>query len=290
MHALQNHDELTYELVHFGTTHRADAYRLGGVDYTGAELAERIRHDLRSAIAGPAAPYNAIFTQNGIASTTASVITACLGISDLGAITDDDVRRVRDAHLLLAAFNALQPGVFALSGWDLVGALPVDRDDVADLISTGDTRWIERGAFDLMGRNPEANRSASGLPRARSLYGSLPAQLADPGSFARRLASMLHLREAHGIATGTLLEIPLPDDPAILVMVNRLAIGAVQVSVFNFSERAAGTVVRAAALPEGRPSSTSVPARWSAASSPSTAGTPRRVGSGWTSARSRSRP
>ena len=33
--------------------------------------------------------------------------------------------RVRRAHLLLAMFNALQPGVFALSGWDLVGALPI---------------------------------------------------------------------------------------------------------------------------------------------------------------------
>ena len=28
-------------------------------------------------------------------------------------------------------FNALQPGVFALSGWDLVGALTLDRKQVA---------------------------------------------------------------------------------------------------------------------------------------------------------------
>ena len=252
VHALQNHDELTYELVHFATTHRADTYRLGGIDYLGADLAEKIRQDLRRCITGPAAPYNAVFTQNGIASTSASVITASLGISDLSTITDDDVSRVRDAHLLLAAYNALQPGVFALSGWDLVGALPVDRDDVADLVSTGDTRWIERGAFDLMGHNPEANRSAAGLPRARSLYGSLPEQLDDPQSFANRLASMLHLRAAHGIATGTLLEVPEPDDSAILVMINRLAIGAIQISVFNFAEREASTRIASGALRHGQ--------------------------------------
>ncbi|WP_237267971.1 maltose alpha-D-glucosyltransferase [Tessaracoccus aquimaris] len=251
VHALQNHDELTYELVHFGTTHRADTYLLGGVEYTGADLAEKIRDDLRRHITGPAAPYNAVFTQNGIASTTASVITASLGISDLTTITDADVERIRDAHLLLAAYNALQPGVFALSGWDLVGALPVDRDDVADLVSTGDTRWIERGAFDLMGHNPEANRSASGLPRARTLYGPLSEQLDDPDSFASRLGSMLHLRDAHGIATGTLLEIPEPDDTGILVLINRLAIGAVQVSVFNFSQREASTAISSAHLPVG---------------------------------------
>lgn len=251
VHALQNHDELTYELVHFATAHRGDVYSLGGVEYSGADLAEKVRDDLRRRLTGPAGPYNAVFTQNGIASTTASVIAASLGMRDLGAIGEDDAFRIRDAHLLLAAYNALQPGVFALSGWDLVGALPVDRDDVADLVATGDTRWIERGAFDLMGRNPEANRSAAGLPRARSLYGALPDQLDDPGSFASRLASMLHLRDAHGIATGELLEVPEPGDPAVLVLINRLAIGAIQISVFNFSEREARPRIVSALLRAG---------------------------------------
>ena len=36
-------------------------------------------------------------------------------------MAEGDVERVKDAHLLLAMFNALQPGVFALSGWDLWG-------------------------------------------------------------------------------------------------------------------------------------------------------------------------
>ena len=44
---------------------------------------------------------------------------------------------------------------------------------------------------------------------------------------------------------------PEPDDDAILVLVNRLAIGAVQLSVFNFSERDVASVVRSAELPAG---------------------------------------
>src|SRR5699024_3552154 len=174
---------------------------------------------------------------NGIASTTLSVVSAALGYRKLEEITDSDVPRLRAGHLLLAAYNALQPGVFALSGWDLAGVLPLDHTEVADLIRTGDTRWIERGAHDLMDWNPDAVESAAGMPRARALYGPLGAQLEDPDSFASRLSSMLHLRETHGIATGTLLEVPAVNDPALLVLVNRLSVGAIQLSVFNFSER-----------------------------------------------------
>src|SRR5699024_8978544 len=133
VHALQNHDELTYELVHFSTTHAEEEYTFRGRTTTGAKMAEQVREDLRARLTGAAGPYNAPFTQHGIACTTASVITAALGLPDLDAIDAERLERVRSAHLLLAAFNALQPGVFALSGWDLVGALPLAREEVPDL-------------------------------------------------------------------------------------------------------------------------------------------------------------
>ena len=55
-------------------------------------------------------------------------------------------------------FNALQPGVFALSGWDLCGMLTLPRAEVAELLRGGDTRWIHRAAHDLMGVNPQATQ------------------------------------------------------------------------------------------------------------------------------------
>ena len=49
------------------------------------------------------------------------MVAAALGIRDVGRLTEAQRRDIQRAHLLLALYNAMQPGVFALSGWDLVG-------------------------------------------------------------------------------------------------------------------------------------------------------------------------
>ena len=243
VHALQNHDELTYELVHFATRHKDDIFELGGAELTGAELAEQVQETLRDKLTGTSGPYNALFTTNGIACTTVSVITAALGIRDLTALTDEEAATVREAHLLLAMYNALQPGVFALSGWDMSGMTTLEMEQVKELTSQGDTRWINRGAHDLMGTNPAADASASGMPLARSLYGPLPEQLKDENSFARRLQRILAVRERWGIATSVLLDVPDVSHRGLLVMVHRLESGMIQVTVLNFTgERIAGSV------------------------------------------------
>ncbi|WP_458780389.1 maltose alpha-D-glucosyltransferase [Arthrobacter sp. D3-16] len=235
VHAMQNHDELTYELVHFATRHKDDVFELAGSELTGAELTEHVQDTLRNKLTGENGPYNAVFTTNGIACTTVSVITAALGIKDISSLTEEQVETVREAHLLLAMYNALQPGVFALSGWDMVGMTTLDRSQVSELTAQGDTRWINRGAHDLMGTNAEATVSASGMPRARSLYGPLPEQLKDDQSFARRLQRILKVREEWGIATSLLLDVPDVSHRGLLVMVHRLASGQIQVTVLNFS-------------------------------------------------------
>src|SRR5206468_4523281 len=127
---------------------------------------------------------------DGVASTTATIITATLGIKDISKLTASDVENIKHLHLLLAFYNAFQPGVFALSGWDLVGALTLPAAAVQDRLADGDTRWVNRGAYDLLGSNPDAMRSAAGLPRAVALYGPLPQQLKKPDSFASQLAHL----------------------------------------------------------------------------------------------------
>jgi trehalose synthase len=248
VHALQNHDELTHELVHFSTRHKDDRFRFRGEEVTGEELGAAIRGDLTRGLT--AVPYNRTFTTNGIACTTATVITATLGLDDLDDLTAGDIERVKDAHLLLAMFNALQPGVFALSGWDLMGMLTIPAGQVGDLIRWGDTRWINRGAHDLMGANPQATRSEAGLPAARSLYGSLPEQLADERSFARRLSRIIDVRSRYGIATGTQLDVPAVSQKSLLVMVHRLD-GHLQVTALNFSGEEVTGTIRSGELPPG---------------------------------------
>jgi trehalose synthase len=242
--AMQNHDELTYELVHFATVHKDDPFTFHRRVFTGGELAERVRQDMIDRLTGEAAPYNAIFTTNGIASTTATVILASLGIRSFDDLNEETIERVRRAHLLLAMFNALQPGVFALSGWDLCGMLTLDRSAIEQLLASGDTRWIHRSAYDLMNYAPEAQRSTSGMPRGVSLYGDLPTQLGEPTSFVSRLRRILEVREGYGLATADQIDVPAVSHRSMLVMAHQLPDPTrLQVTVLNFAaEPISGTV------------------------------------------------
>jgi trehalose synthase len=242
VHALQNHDELTYELVHFATQHKDTEFDYQGETVLGADLATRIRGDLVGALTGEAAPYNLIFTTNGIASTTATIIAASLGITSLDEIDDERTEDIRRAHLLLAMFNAMQPGVFALSGWDLCGMLTLPRSGIEPLLATGDTRWIHRAAYDLMAYGDDT--AFVGMPHGRSLYGTLPEQLEDPDSFVSRLQSLLEARERSGIAMATQIDVPPVSHKGMLVMIHQLP-GTTdkQMTVMNFAqEPITGTV------------------------------------------------
>ena len=250
VHALQNHDELTYELVHWSTGHRDDVFTFKGEELTGEALGDSVRQDLLNHLTGENAPYNQVFTTNGIACTTATVIAAALGITDLDTI--DDVDRIRRAHLLLAMFNALQPGVFALSGWDLCGMLTLPPTDIPELLQGGDTRWIHRAGHDLMGVNPSATRSSAGMPRGRSLYGSIPDQLTDEASFLRQLQAILRVRAHYGIATSRQVDIPEVSQRGMLVLVHQLAdAGRYQLTVLNFAKEHVAGTVRSEELPPG---------------------------------------
>jgi trehalose synthase len=251
VHALQNHDEMTYELVHFAIRHKDDLFQFRGFELTGGELAVKIRNELIERLTGEAAPYNAVFTTNGIASTIATIIAGALGYTDLMNLSQIRIEKIKQAHLLLAMFNAWQPGVFALSGWDLCGMLTLERSKVSRLLASGDTRWIHRAAYDLMDYQPEATESPSKMPRGASLYGSLPEQLQDPNSFASRLREVLAVRSRYRISTSVQVDVPDVPDEAMLVMVHLLDTGQPQVTVLNFSNRSIAGRVKSGHLAPG---------------------------------------
>jgi trehalose synthase len=255
IHALQNHDELTLELVHFWTLHGDEIYSFQGQTWQGRTLRMHIRQAMYEKLSGENAPYNLRFVTNGVACTTVSIITAALGIRDLETITEDQKELIVKVHLLLVMYNAFQPGVFALSGWDLIGALPLAPEQVAQWTVDGDTRWIHRGSYDLMDRNPAADRSSHGIPKARSLYGSLSQQLDQPDSFVMRMKHLLAVRQAYGIASSRQIAVPEVATPSLLIMVHELPDSrGMQVTALNFgagavdetlflSELGSGTVV-----------------------------------------------
>lgn len=252
IHALQNHDELTLELVHFWWLHANDVYVFQGRGWTGSELRDYIRAFMYERLTGENAPYNQRFVENGVACTTVSVITAALGITSLGRLTDEQIRLIQRIHLLLVMYNGFQPGVLALSGWDLVGALPLDRAQVEWLLEDNDTRWINRGAYDLIAVNPDALASPLGLPKARALYGPLTEQLKQPDSFAGELQRLLAIRQTYRIYASEQMQIPDVASKGLLVMVHQLPDGrGVQVTALNFGPLAVDEDVLLAGIQPG---------------------------------------
>lgn len=236
VHDLQNHDEITYQLNELD--HRKDeTFRLDGKKTTGKELRDRLLREMRDKASGPAAPHNLLYRpeKDGLATTFAAFVAAGLGVRDPYNATAAQREHIRDGHLLLAAANALQPGVFSLSTWDLVGALPLPRRAVENRMQEGDYRWVNRGGVDLMGVNPAAQRSPFGLERAQALYGPLPEQLKDPRSFAARLKKLLAARKEHRIAEAELIGVPEVKHASVCLLVLRLPDQGVAVTALNFS-------------------------------------------------------
>ena len=251
IHALQNHDELTLELVHFWTRHKDTTFLFRGKPVKGSALRETIRGEMHGRLQGLAAPYN-LKAANGVSCTSVTVAAAALGIGDIGHLTEAQRRDIQRAHLLLALYNAMQPGVFALSGWDLVGALTLPAESVQPLIAEGDTRWINRGAYELLGRHSGVTTSSSGLPRAQTLYGPLPEQLKRPDSFASELRKMLRVRAQYRINESEQVALPAVQARGLVVMVHRLPGGAgTQVTAVNFGRTAVREAVTLETAPPG---------------------------------------
>ncbi len=237
VHGLQNHDELMLELTHL-RVNGTQIFEYEGNRERGDSLFQRIHEDVIAATSGDQAPYNQAFAMSpGVCSTLPGLIAAALGIQDIGQISPQQKEQIMQVHLMAAAFNALQGGVFLLSGWDLVGALPIPAASVGDLVADNDYRWINRGGYDLLGTADSAERSIQGLPKARSLYGSLTDQLEDEGSFASRLKSMLTLRNTLDIAHSELVSVPTVEHAGVVVMVNKLQgqPQCWQITALNFS-------------------------------------------------------
>lgn len=238
VHDLQNHDEITYQLVE--PEHRKDEeLQVGDKKMTGEQLREQMLREMRARAAGRAAPYNKLYRpeKDGLATTLAGFIAPALGIRDPYQATPEEVQLIRRGHLLLAAANALQPGVFSLSSWDLVGALPVPEKSVEQWIGDGDYRWVNRGGVDLLGANAKAQASAFGLPRAKTLYGPVPEQLRDRDSFASQLKHLLAARQKVRIAEGNLLAVPEPKASALCILVLRLPDTPLALTVLNFGQK-----------------------------------------------------
>lgn len=256
IHAMQNHDELTLELNHF-IAHKDDLFAWRGAQMAGGQLRTTVQNEMFEKLIGARAPYN-LKAGDGVACTTASLIAATLGYPDAAKLTKADRQKIAQLHLLLAYYNALQPGVFALSGWDLVGAFALPSALVKDRMADGDARWVNRGAYDLLGANGAAKQSAAGLPKAIALYGPLPEQLKHGDSFASQLARMLQVRKALKLFAARQLDVPEVKAKGLLAMVHELPDGGgIEITALNFGGEAVDEVIT---VPQAKPGASAVDA------------------------------
>jgi maltose alpha-D-glucosyltransferase/alpha-amylase len=233
IHDLQNHDEITFQLFELGSH---DDFEFEGLMLNGKQLKEQVLNDMRNAVGDKAAPYNHLYRpeQDGVATTFAGFIAPALGVQDPYNATPEQVALIQRGHLLVAHANAMIPGVFALSAWDLVGALPVPAEEIPnDLTAGGDWRWVNRGGVDLTNVNPAADKSAFGLPKAKALYGPVSEQLKSPDSFASKLKQMLAGRAQYRIAEATMNFVPNVGASSVVVLVMTLPDGQLAVTALN---------------------------------------------------------
>jgi len=221
IHALQNEAPLTDELKHL-ESHPEEKWTFLGREYPASLFSKKIQEENRRLITENC-PYNTS-SQEGYSTTLLGIIAASLQIKNIHALSPQEKEAVQKAHLLLAFLQALQPGVFTLSGWDLRGALPLLNGHQG------------KGAYDLLGDSPSACASLSGLPRAAALYDPLPKQLKDPSSFASQLKMILKVRRNYGIDQAELISLPKPGNPSLFFMLHRLPTGYLQLTAVNFGE------------------------------------------------------
>ena len=243
VHALQNHDELMFDLSHL-RKHGDETFSVEGEERLGREIYRGMYERAKEKVLANTSCIRE-FSNLGFCGTLAAFSAAALGIADPYDMTPEQKADVLRLHFLGAAFNAMQPGVFALSGWDLVGALPVEPERLGSWMADKDCRWMNRGAFDLMGVNPKAADSAVGFPKAATVYGSLPEQLHDPDSFASRLKEMLRVRRENGIAFCRLVSVPDVKSKELLVtLIEREENTGWIVTALNFGREPVRGIVR----------------------------------------------
>ncbi len=244
VHDLQNHDEITYQLVQLEALGNKKIHYKGKMT-SAKDIREQVLNEMRQKASGPNTSYNKLYraAQDGVATTFAGFISAAFEISDPYHASKEQIEQIKRGHLVLTAFNALQPGVFSLSGWDIVGALPLSSKQVEHLLNDNDFRWLNRGAIDLMDYNKSAQKSSFGLPRAAVLYGTITKQLEDSNSFVRQLKNILKVRKDYGIALSEVLSVYEVNNPGtfILIMIlpdnKTIAVTAINFSRTNVEEK-----------------------------------------------------
>lgn len=200
IHSLQNHDELIANF-NFDESQPDELFQFGDKMMRAADINTIVTQQNFAAAKDDGVRLG---EYGGLSTTLTTLVAGRLDIN-LSNPSAAEVQKVVNGSIMLAAFNALQPGLFQVSAWDLIGALQLESKDIdPEFLADGDLRWLNRGAYDLMGYSKNPGNGVTGLPMSRALFGNIPSQVSQPQSYLNQLKSILKVRKQLKIALGDL--------------------------------------------------------------------------------------
>ena len=206
IHALGNHDDITYELPHL-VAHAADPMKLGRKTLTGQAIRERTRREMavkatsRCALQqdfGQWPVYDSGRPDRGGTGISGDP-PAAGGPEDApgagGSAGSPAAERVQRAAARRFCGDRLGPDRCTTAG-EGAGSVPASRR------ATGRRQAMVQPGRLRPGRYRGATASPMGIPVAEQLYGTLPQQFADESSFVSRLGALLAKRDALKLQSG----------------------------------------------------------------------------------------
>lgn len=142
--------------------------------------------------------------KNHLYTTPAGIAALALGAGNAHSVTAEMEALVRDGHFLQVFIRAMLPGLFMISGQDMVGTLPLSWYSMTDSAEGWDISHSSRSAMAYTQSVPESAVTSLGVPRARTLYSTPDIQLLEDNSFIARLSEVLAIRSSYGVSNGTL--------------------------------------------------------------------------------------
>ncbi|MFV0421320.1 hypothetical protein [Oleidesulfovibrio sp.] len=177
-----------------------------GTRKPAAAIQRDIINDLRKNVDEQA--LHTVTAEHTFCTTPAGIAAHVLGIKDQRYGLREVTPEVTRGTLLLAAWNALLPGGFILDGRDIAGAMPLPPVSLPQEDVKEHPELLAHGAYALDSATRNIMVSRQGLPRAKMLNDSLPAQILHEASYASGIKTLLQLRRDLGIPLAELVALP----------------------------------------------------------------------------------
>lgn len=223
VHAGAAHEGINYALPHL--VYMANLPAHGNIHPARLETARSLLHNVpeqaREAAAQGREINSSLFENGRVYTTPAGLAALALGMDHNTQPAASSTGKIRQGHMLLQFFKAMQPGVYMLAGQDITGAMPIEMRNENDE-RLNEKRLVPMGGYALLSSAESGLNGNIGLPRAKTIYGSMDAQLYDPSSFLRQLSEMIKLRESLKIAEGTVIGRLKADGEGVVALVTRL--------------------------------------------------------------------